>query len=144
MKKTSTDVHRKQKAGRKRPKKLPRRPPHSTIVYHLITMKDPLPVPDQLEKQLAKCKSIRDADTYHKSREKTPQVNSKIWLVLFILCVCAVDCVVGIGCCICCAYPLPLFILERCKILYVYYLYVFSPCLLWCNHLFIYDTHNII
>eukprot|EP00986_Skeletonema_menzelii_P019636 scaffold28778_cov177-Skeletonema_menzelii.AAC.2 len=37
------------------------------------TMKDPLPVPDQLSKQLAKCKSIRDADTYYKSREKTPQ-----------------------------------------------------------------------
>jgi len=35
-------------------------------------MKDLLPVPDQLEKQLAKCKSIRDADTYYKSREKTP------------------------------------------------------------------------
>jgi hypothetical protein len=37
-------------------------------------MKDPLPIPDQLEKQLAKCKSIRDADTYYKSREKTAQV----------------------------------------------------------------------
>lgn len=36
-------------------------------------MKDPLPIPDQLEKQLAKCKSIRDADTFYKSREKTPQ-----------------------------------------------------------------------
>lgn len=37
-------------------------------------MKDPFPVPDQLEKQLAKCKSVRDADTYYKSREKTSQV----------------------------------------------------------------------
>eukprot|EP00574_Skeletonema_japonicum_P013279 CAMPEP_0201724882 /NCGR_PEP_ID=MMETSP0593-20130828/8459_1 /ASSEMBLY_ACC=CAM_ASM_000672 /TAXON_ID=267983 /ORGANISM="Skeletonema japonicum, Strain CCMP2506" /LENGTH=54 /DNA_ID=CAMNT_0048216183 /DNA_START=37 /DNA_END=201 /DNA_ORIENTATION=+ len=36
-------------------------------------MKDLLPVPDQLSKQLAKCKSIRDADTYYKSRDKTPQ-----------------------------------------------------------------------
>eukprot|EP00585_Thalassiosira_rotula_P010064 CAMPEP_0196135982 /NCGR_PEP_ID=MMETSP0910-20130528/4443_1 /TAXON_ID=49265 /ORGANISM="Thalassiosira rotula, Strain GSO102" /LENGTH=56 /DNA_ID=CAMNT_0041396191 /DNA_START=76 /DNA_END=246 /DNA_ORIENTATION=- len=36
-------------------------------------MKDPLPVPDQLEKQLAKCKSVRDADTYIKSRVKTQE-----------------------------------------------------------------------
>jgi hypothetical protein len=43
-------------------------------------MKDPLPVPDQLEKQLAKCKSIRDADSYYKSREKTPQVRSILLL----------------------------------------------------------------
>ncbi|KAL3809487.1 hypothetical protein ACHAXA_007958 [Cyclostephanos tholiformis] len=36
-------------------------------------MKDPLPVPDQLEKQLSKCKTVRDADSYCKSREKTPE-----------------------------------------------------------------------
>ena len=41
-------------------------------------MKDLLPVPDQLSKQLAKCKSIRDADTYYKSRDKTPQV----WVII--------------------------------------------------------------
>jgi len=36
-------------------------------------MKSPLPIPDQLEKQLAKCKSIRDADTHYKSRDKTAE-----------------------------------------------------------------------
>eukprot|EP00571_Detonula_confervacea_P014724 CAMPEP_0172298544 /NCGR_PEP_ID=MMETSP1058-20130122/1151_1 /TAXON_ID=83371 /ORGANISM="Detonula confervacea, Strain CCMP 353" /LENGTH=54 /DNA_ID=CAMNT_0013007821 /DNA_START=26 /DNA_END=190 /DNA_ORIENTATION=+ len=36
-------------------------------------MKDPLPIPDQLEKQLSKCKTVRDADTFAKSREKTPE-----------------------------------------------------------------------
>lgn len=36
-------------------------------------MKDPLPVPDQLEKQLAKCKTVRDADTFFKSRDRTKQ-----------------------------------------------------------------------
>eukprot|EP00581_Thalassiosira_minuscula_P006847 CAMPEP_0183704264 /NCGR_PEP_ID=MMETSP0737-20130205/1652_1 /TAXON_ID=385413 /ORGANISM="Thalassiosira miniscula, Strain CCMP1093" /LENGTH=53 /DNA_ID=CAMNT_0025931097 /DNA_START=132 /DNA_END=293 /DNA_ORIENTATION=+ len=36
-------------------------------------MKDPLPVPDQLEKQLAKCKTVRDADTHIKSRNKTKE-----------------------------------------------------------------------
>ncbi|KAL3805469.1 hypothetical protein ACHAW5_007141 [Stephanodiscus triporus] len=36
-------------------------------------MKDPLPVPDQLEKQLSKCKTVRDADVYCKSREKTKE-----------------------------------------------------------------------
>ena len=38
-------------------------------------MKDPLPVPDQLEKQLAKCKTVRDADTYFSLREKTKEVS---------------------------------------------------------------------
>jgi hypothetical protein len=38
-------------------------------------MKDPLPVPDQLEKQLSKCKTVRDADSYCKSREKTEEVS---------------------------------------------------------------------
>ena len=38
-------------------------------------MKDPLPVPDQLEKQLSKCKTVRDADTYFKSRDKTKEVS---------------------------------------------------------------------
>ena len=38
------------------------------------TMKDPLPIPAQLEKQLSKCKTVRDADTFFKSREKTKQV----------------------------------------------------------------------
>eukprot|EP00544_Gedaniella_sp_CCMP2646_P001856 CAMPEP_0202508566 /NCGR_PEP_ID=MMETSP1361-20130828/52318_1 /ASSEMBLY_ACC=CAM_ASM_000849 /TAXON_ID=210615 /ORGANISM="Staurosira complex sp., Strain CCMP2646" /LENGTH=54 /DNA_ID=CAMNT_0049142747 /DNA_START=28 /DNA_END=192 /DNA_ORIENTATION=+ len=33
---------------------------------------DPLPVPAQLQTQLAKCKSVRKPD-YHKSREKTPE-----------------------------------------------------------------------
>ena len=41
-------------------------------------MKDPLPVPDQLEKQLSKCKTVRDADTYIKSRDKTKEVSSSI------------------------------------------------------------------
>eukprot|EP00578_Thalassiosira_sp_NH16_P020061 CAMPEP_0181105528 /NCGR_PEP_ID=MMETSP1071-20121207/16036_1 /TAXON_ID=35127 /ORGANISM="Thalassiosira sp., Strain NH16" /LENGTH=53 /DNA_ID=CAMNT_0023188853 /DNA_START=61 /DNA_END=222 /DNA_ORIENTATION=- len=36
-------------------------------------MKDPLPIPAQLEKQLSKCKTVRDADTFFKSREKTKQ-----------------------------------------------------------------------
>ena len=47
------------------------------LTEHFI-MKDLLPVPDQLFKQLAKCKSIRDADTHYKSREKTPQVSHQI------------------------------------------------------------------
>ena len=38
-------------------------------------MKDPLPVPDQLEKQLSKCKTVRDADTFYKSRDKTKEVS---------------------------------------------------------------------
>jgi hypothetical protein len=37
-------------------------------------MKDPLPIPDQLEKQLSKCKTVRDADVYCKSRDKTKEV----------------------------------------------------------------------
>lgn len=41
-------------------------------------MKDPLPVPDQLEKQLAKCKTVRDADAYIKSRDKTKEVRRNI------------------------------------------------------------------
>ncbi len=45
-------------------------------------MKDLLPVPDQLSKQLAKCKSIRDADTYYKSRDKTPQVGHSYFDIL--------------------------------------------------------------
>eukprot|EP00526_Cylindrotheca_closterium_P026350 CAMPEP_0113639444 /NCGR_PEP_ID=MMETSP0017_2-20120614/20689_1 /TAXON_ID=2856 /ORGANISM="Cylindrotheca closterium" /LENGTH=55 /DNA_ID=CAMNT_0000550651 /DNA_START=65 /DNA_END=232 /DNA_ORIENTATION=- /assembly_acc=CAM_ASM_000147 len=32
-----------------------------------------LPVPNQLKAQLDKCKSVRSADTYCKSRAKTPQ-----------------------------------------------------------------------
>jgi hypothetical protein len=40
-------------------------------------MKDPLPVPDQLEKQLSKCKTVRDADTYCRSREKTAEVSAR-------------------------------------------------------------------
>ena len=31
-------------------------------------------MPDQLEKQLSKCKTVRDADVYCKSREKTKEV----------------------------------------------------------------------
>jgi hypothetical protein len=38
------------------------------------SMKDPLPVPDQLERQLSKCKTVRDADTYCVSRMKTAEV----------------------------------------------------------------------
>ena len=52
-------------------------------------MKDPLPVPDQLEKQLAKCKTVRDADTYCKSREKTNEVRVNGSFCLFIIVVCA-------------------------------------------------------
>ncbi len=40
-------------------------------------MKDPLPVPDQLERQLSKCKTVRDADTYCVSRMKTAEVSRK-------------------------------------------------------------------
>ena len=43
-------------------------------------MKDPLPVPDQLEKQLSKCKTVRDADTYFKSRDKTKEVSVECFL----------------------------------------------------------------
>ena len=45
-------------------------------------MKDSLPVPDQLEKQLAKCKSVRDADTYIKSRVKTQEVRL-VWKLYY-------------------------------------------------------------
>jgi hypothetical protein len=77
-------------------------------------MKDPLPVPDQLEKQLAKCKSIRDADTYHKSREKTPKVNSNvISFCLFYFLFCVRDYVVGIGCCICYVHTPTTFLLWK-------------------------------
>ncbi len=50
-----------------------------------IIMKDLLPVPDQLSKQLAKCKSIRDADTYYKSRDKTPQVGHSLLIFCIII-----------------------------------------------------------
>eukprot|EP00532_Pseudo-nitzschia_australis_P008163 CAMPEP_0168163140 /NCGR_PEP_ID=MMETSP0139_2-20121125/209_1 /TAXON_ID=44445 /ORGANISM="Pseudo-nitzschia australis, Strain 10249 10 AB" /LENGTH=57 /DNA_ID=CAMNT_0008079999 /DNA_START=119 /DNA_END=292 /DNA_ORIENTATION=+ len=33
----------------------------------------PLPVPNQLKTQLQKCKTVRTADTYCQSREKTPK-----------------------------------------------------------------------
>ena len=46
-------------------------------------MKDPLPVPDQLEKQLSKCKTVRDADTFYKSREKTTEVSLCFFVVLW-------------------------------------------------------------
>ena len=46
-------------------------------------MKDPLPVPDQLEKQLSKCKTVRDADTFYKSRDKTKEVSFFVVLVLY-------------------------------------------------------------
>ena len=42
------------------------------------TMKDPLPVPDQLERQLSKCKTVRDADTYCVSRMKTAEVRKPV------------------------------------------------------------------
>lgn len=48
-------------------------------------MKDPLPVPDQLEKQLSKCKTVRDADTFYKSRDKTKEV-SECSLLFVVLC----------------------------------------------------------
>ena len=32
---------------------------------------DPLPVPAQLNAQLQKCKTVRNADAFHKSREKS-------------------------------------------------------------------------
>eukprot|EP00525_Craspedostauros_australis_P006367 CAMPEP_0198124434 /NCGR_PEP_ID=MMETSP1442-20131203/39881_1 /TAXON_ID= /ORGANISM="Craspedostauros australis, Strain CCMP3328" /LENGTH=54 /DNA_ID=CAMNT_0043783821 /DNA_START=543 /DNA_END=707 /DNA_ORIENTATION=+ len=34
-------------------------------------MANELPVPPQLEKQLSKCNTVRKADEYYKSREKT-------------------------------------------------------------------------
>jgi hypothetical protein len=36
-------------------------------------MTDELPVPAQLSAQLGKCKSVRQAEDYYKSREKTEQ-----------------------------------------------------------------------
>jgi hypothetical protein len=36
-------------------------------------MADELPAPAQLSAQLAKCKSVRKAEDYHKSRDKTEQ-----------------------------------------------------------------------
>ena len=48
----------------------------------LYIMKDPLPVPDQLEKQLSKCKTVRDADTFYKSRDKTKEVS--LWFLCFV------------------------------------------------------------
>ena len=48
-------------------------------------MKDPLPVPDQLEKQLSKCKTVRDADTYIKSRDKTKEV--RVYSIYCELCI---------------------------------------------------------
>lgn len=47
-------------------------------------MKDPLPVPDQLEKQLSKCKTVRDADTFYKSRDKTKEVSFVFWVVVLL------------------------------------------------------------
>lgn len=45
---------------------------------------EPLPVPEQLQKQLAKCKSIRKPD-YHKSREKTPAVRFALAFCVIVL-----------------------------------------------------------
>jgi hypothetical protein len=58
-------------------------------VCSLITMADldPLPVPAQLQTQLAKCKSVRKPD-YHKSREKTPEVSSWKQWHSFAACLC--------------------------------------------------------
>jgi hypothetical protein len=39
-------------------------------------MNDPLPVPAQLEAQLAKCKTVRTADTYVNDRTKTAKVST--------------------------------------------------------------------
>ena len=36
-------------------------------------MAEQLPAPAQLSAQLAKCKSVRNAEDYHKSRDKTEQ-----------------------------------------------------------------------
>lgn len=47
----------------------------STFQYQNTTMADPLPVPAQLEAQLGKCKTVRDANTFVKDRKKSPQVN---------------------------------------------------------------------
>jgi hypothetical protein len=45
-----------------------------TIIYS--KMADPLPVPAQLEAQLSKCKTVRSADSYIKSRTKTAEVST--------------------------------------------------------------------
>lgn len=42
-----------------------------------------LPVPDQLQVQLGKCKTVRDEE-YHKSRSKTAQV--RLWNNVFVHC----------------------------------------------------------
>jgi hypothetical protein len=40
-----------------------------------MTNEDPLPVPAQLEAQLAKCQTVRSAKDFYKPRTKTPQVS---------------------------------------------------------------------
>jgi hypothetical protein len=46
-------------------------------------MVDPLPVPAQLEAQLGKCKSVREA-TYYKSRVRTAAVRCSLCLMIAI------------------------------------------------------------
>jgi hypothetical protein len=49
----------------------------SILEYNLTRMPaDPLPVPAQLNAQLNKCKTVRNADAYHKSREKSATVRN--------------------------------------------------------------------
>lgn len=43
---------------------------------------EPLPVPAQLKAQLDKCKSVRSAETYCKSRAKTDQVSFVVCIIL--------------------------------------------------------------
>jgi len=40
-------------------------------------MAEPLPVPAQLEAQLDKCKTVRNAAEYYKPRTKTAEVSAK-------------------------------------------------------------------
>lgn len=41
-------------------------------------MAEPLPVPAQLEAQLDKCKTVRNAAEYYKPRNKTAEVRQRI------------------------------------------------------------------
>jgi hypothetical protein len=47
---------------------------NSWITYITIMGDNDLPVPAQLETQLAKCKTVRNAAEYYKSREKSKKV----------------------------------------------------------------------
>ena len=85
-------------------------------------MKDPLPVPDELEKELAKCKTVRDADTFFRSRDKTKQVRVDT------------DCAASTSCHRCSppnsltsALPLAIFVLQEIEAARASYLLRFPP-----------------